>query len=104
MVEITKAFRTAFENEYVQVVLKDIHAYIMEKQPDGVLKTRGSAAYEGVFLDYDDKFLYIGTAEGEIETAINLQTIATVTIIPSMIIDEKDMAFFSLPEKDEDLN
>lgn len=104
MTSITKNFRAAFENEYVQVVLKGIHAYVVEKSSDGTVSTRGSAAYEGVFLDYDDYFLYLGTAEGEIETAVLLENIATVTIIPSMILDEKDAAFFSMPEKDEELN
>ena len=103
-IEITKNFRAAFEGEYVQVVLKDIHAYLIDKQPDGTTSTRGSAAYEGVFLDYDVFFMYLGNAEGEIETAINLATIATVTVIPTMILNEEDIGFFSLPEKDDDIN
>lgn len=104
MIEITKNFRAAFEGEYVQVVLKDIHAYLIDKGSDGTTSVRGSAAYEGVFLDYDAVFLYLGTSEGEIETALNLTTIAAVTLIPSMILNEDDIGFFSLPEKDDDIN
>lgn len=104
MLHITPHFKAAFENEHIQIILKDVHAYIIEKDDDGSVNTRGSAIMEGLFIDYDDYFLYLGNDKGQIETAVALNLIASVSLVETITLTAEQAKFFSLPDGDEDIN
>lgn len=102
--QITKSFRLAFEQKFVRVVIKGVHAFIIEKTEDGDVQTKGSAVMHGYLLDYDEHFLYLGTSTGEIEQAIALDTIAVINKEDIMVLNEEDAAFLSFPDSDEEIN
>jgi hypothetical protein len=97
--EVTKALRLAFEGKLVLVVLKGIHAYIVEKNEREAIELKGSAVTTGFFLDYDNNFLYLGTDAGEIEEAIALQNIASIRLAPP-----EEEAFVSFPKDESEIN
>lgn len=101
---ITKAFRFAFEGHYVQVTMKDVHAYILEKSEEGEMMTKGAAIVAGYFLDWDECFLYLGSKDGEIEEAVSLESVVHISKQDILELSDKDAAFFSMPEKPSEVN
>ena len=102
--EVTKSLRLAFDQKFVRVVLKDVHAFIIEKMEDGNVQTRGSAVMHGFFLDYDEHFIYLGSSSGEIDQAVAINNIAVINKEDVMELDEEVAAFLSFPESDEEIN
>jgi hypothetical protein len=103
MLQITKALRLAFENKEVQVVLKNVYAFVLEKDETGHIQKQGAATVAGVFLDHDDIFLYLGTDSGEITQAISIENIALIAL-PDDEGDEEILKFLSFPGSDKEIN
>ncbi len=103
-IEITKSLRLAFDQKFVRIVIKDVHAFIIEKMEDGSVQTRGSAVMHGFFLDYDEHFIYLGSSSGEVDQAIAINNIAVINKEDVMELDEEDVAFLSFPESEEEIN
>lgn len=102
--QITKALRLAFENKQVQIILKNVYAYIIEQDTNGALQKQGAAAVEGFFIDYDDVFLYLGNEAGEIQQAIAIENIASIALSDEDNKIKEVLEFLSFPTNDNEVN
>lgn len=102
-VDVNSTFFLAFVGQKVCISI-DVQHTINFETADGVNVETMPLYYEGILLDYDKQYYYLGRTPIEITQAIRKDTVIHIMVIEEKSIYEEMLNQMSPPEKNEDVN
>lgn len=98
----TTLFFNIFVGEFVELTTK-LYIKAMIDSDEGHTVQEMPVTIQGYLLDQDEKYFYIGDGPGAIETAVEIPTVAAITIVKQK--GPLDQIFDSMPNpSDEEMN
>ena len=103
MDKLTDAFFLAFEGQHI-VITTNLTQTMHTQFEDGSSAESAPIFYEGILLDYDDDYYYLGKTPNEIDQAVNKKNTVHIMIVEETTVFDEILDSMRTPEKKEDIN
>lgn len=101
--DLDSTFFLAFMGTKVCISLNVCHTIDYES-PDGVTVETIPLHYEGILLDHDNEYYYLGNTPIEISQAVKKDSVVHIMIVEEKSVYDQILDHMPHPEKKEDVN